>query len=108
VEQGKIQAQTIHANQPSKNPGTVRIGRDPLVCDIVLSEPTVSGLHVEVFFKAQDKHFYLRSLQQSNPPVVDGQPFTNRRGGTAPRQPFAVRSNQVERTGDQLQATSSH
>ena len=75
VEQGRIQAQTIHANQTSKNPGTVRIGRDPLVCDIVLSEPTVSGLHVEIFFNAQEKHFYLRSLQQSNPPVVDGQPL---------------------------------
>ncbi|MBD2130351.1 protein kinase [Microcoleus sp. FACHB-1] len=75
VEQGRIQAQTIHANQTTKNPGTVRIGRDPLVCDIVLSEPTVSGLHVEIFFNAQEQHFYLRSLQQSNPPVVDGQPL---------------------------------
>ncbi|HEY9829839.1 MAG TPA: protein kinase [Stenomitos sp.] len=78
VEQGKIQAQSIYANQPSKNPGTVRIGSDPSVCDIVISEPTVSGLHVEVFFQAQDKHFYLRSLQLSHPPLVNGQPLLTR------------------------------
>ena len=75
VEAGKIKAQVICENQPSKNPGTVRIGRDPTVCDLVLSEPTVSELHVEIFFNHLEKHFYLRSLQESNPPVVDGQPL---------------------------------
>jgi eukaryotic-like serine/threonine-protein kinase len=77
VEGGKIVARAIHEKQRSKNPGTVRIGSDATLCDIVLSEPTVSGLHAEIFFHPLEKRFYLRSLQQSNPPVVDGQPLTN-------------------------------
>ena len=66
------QTQIIYEQQPSKNPGTVRIGRDPLRCDIVLSHPTVSGLHVEIFFNSQEKRFYIRSLREKNPPLVDG------------------------------------
>jgi serine/threonine protein kinase len=77
VEGGKIMARAIHEKQRSKNPGTVRIGSDATLCDIVLSEPTVSGLHAEIFFNPLEKRFYLRSLQQSNPPVVDGQPLTS-------------------------------
>ena len=64
--------QIIHEQQPSKNPGTVRIGRDPLRCDIVLSHPTISGLHVEIFFNSQEKRFYIRNLREKNPPLVDG------------------------------------
>ena len=75
VEGGTIKTQAIRENQPSQNAGTVRIGSDPAVCHIVLSEPTVSGLHAEIFFNSQEKRFYLRSLQESNPPVVDGQPL---------------------------------
>ena len=47
---GEEKTQIVYEQQPSKNPGTVRIGRDPKRCDIVLSHPTVSGLHVEIFF----------------------------------------------------------
>lgn len=75
VEGEKLKTQPIRENQPSKNPGTVRLGRDPAVCDIVLSEPTVSGLHAEIFFNPQDNNFYLRSLRESNPPIVDRQPL---------------------------------
>ena len=75
VEGENQKTQAIRENQPSKNPGTVRIGRDPALCDIVLSEPTVSGLHTEIFFNPEEKSFYLRSLRESNPPVVDGQPL---------------------------------
>ena len=74
VEGEKLKTQPIRENQRSKNPGIVRLGRDPAVCDIVLSEPTVSGLHAEIFFNPQDKNFYLRSLRENNPPVVDRQP----------------------------------
>ena len=74
TENGRVRTETIHDQQPSKNPGTVRIGRDPGRCDIVLSDPTltVSGLHVEIFFHPQQHSFYLRSLRPSNPPIVDG------------------------------------
>lgn len=64
--------QIIYEQQPSNNPGTVRIGRDPLRCDIVLSHPTVSGLHVEIFFNSQEKQFYIRTLRETNPPLVNG------------------------------------
>lgn len=69
---GEEKTQIIYEQQPSKNPGTVRIGRDPKRCDIVLSHPTVSGLHVEIFFNYQQKRFYIRTLREKNPPLVDG------------------------------------
>ncbi|GET43071.1 FHA domain-containing protein [Microseira wollei] len=69
---GQKQTQTISEQQASKNPGTVRIGRDPVRCDIVLSHPTVSGLHIEIYFNAWQQRFYLRNLRETNPPWVDG------------------------------------
>ncbi|MDP5015834.1 FHA domain-containing protein [Anabaena sp. UHCC 0187] len=65
----------IYEQQPSKNPGTVRIGRDPLQCDIILTHPTVSGLHVEIFFHSQQQQFYLRNLRESNPPQINDKPL---------------------------------
>lgn len=73
VEQGRPKTRSIRENQPSKHSGTVRIGRDPTVCDIVLPEPTVSKLHVEIFFNPQYRCFSLRTLNKSNPPIVDGE-----------------------------------
>ncbi|MBF2064562.1 MAG: FHA domain-containing protein [Calothrix sp. C42_A2020_038] len=74
-EAGKEKTQTIYEQQRNtKNPGTVRIGRDPSRCDIVLSDPTVSGLHVEIFFNLQQ--FLIRNLRPSNPPLVDGKQLT--------------------------------
>lgn len=72
VEFGEIRTQTIWDRQPSKNSGMVRIGRDPTRCDIVLLHPTVSGLHVEIFYYRKRNYFYLRNLRHSNPPKVDG------------------------------------
>lgn len=72
VQGQKVQAQKIYEHQSSKNIGTFRIGRDPLRCDLVLGNPTVSGLHVEIFFDSQQQGFLIRNLRQSNPPVVDG------------------------------------
>ncbi|PAX52328.1 FHA domain-containing protein [Brunnivagina elsteri] len=73
---GQEKTQTIYEQQPSKNPGTVRIGRDPLRCDIVLSHATVSGLHVEIFFNPQQQQFFIRNLREQNPPVIDGKRLT--------------------------------
>ncbi|GAA6623247.1 hypothetical protein NUACC26_090720 [Scytonema sp. NUACC26] len=72
-ENGQIRTQKILENQPTKQPDVFRIGRDPAVCDLVLSEPTVSRLHVEIFFKTQHRCFYLRSMNPNNPPAIDGQ-----------------------------------
>lgn len=72
TDAGLPHSRIIHPQQPTRHPGTVRIGRDPARCDIVLSDITVSGLHVEVFFNADDQHFYVRNLRETNPPLVDG------------------------------------
>lgn len=73
LEAGRQHTQKIYEQQSSKNPGTVRIGRDPAQCDIVLSHPTVSGLHVEIFFHQEQRCFHLRNLRITNSPIVDGQ-----------------------------------
>ena len=70
-EAGQVKNIIIRDGQPSKNPGTFRIGRDPAQCDVVFSNMTVSGLHVEIFFNQQQKRFYVRNLRQTNPPIVD-------------------------------------
>ena len=72
TEAGQLVTHTIQEKQATKNPGTVRIGRDRARCDLVVSHPTVSGLHVEIFFNDQENVFYLRNLRDSNPPLVDG------------------------------------
>jgi serine/threonine-protein kinase len=72
-EGNDIKTYKISNNQLSKIPGKIRIGRDPQDCDLVLSEPTVSALHVEIFFHPEKERFYLRNLRQKNPPILDGQ-----------------------------------
>ena len=61
----------------TKKPWTVRIGRDPAQCDLVLpslteSDCKVSRLHVEIVFKPAHCSFYLRNLKLNNPVRVDG------------------------------------
>jgi len=72
LEKSQLRKEIIRDQQLSKNPGTVRLGRDPVKCDIVLNHPTVSGLHIEIFFNSNCHCFQVRNLRQSNPPVVDG------------------------------------
>ncbi len=50
----------------------VRVGRDPQHCDLVLTEPTVSRTHIEIFFKPNWQRFYVRNLQPKNPPLING------------------------------------
>lgn len=69
---GETKTYTISENQNSKNPGRIRIGRDPQVCDIVIPDLSVSALHAEIFFHPQQNQFYLRNLRQKNPPILDG------------------------------------
>ena len=72
AEAGQLKTQAISDQQPSKNPGTVRIGRDASLCDVVLSDFTVSPLHAEIFFDPQQQCFSLRNLRDTNPPIVNG------------------------------------
>lgn len=55
----------------------IRLGRDPNLCDVVFSDPTVSGLQAEI--ASDGRGVYLRCLRESNPPWVDG-----RRLGSVP------------------------
>ena len=72
TEAGVRKTQTIQNGQPTKNPGTVRLGRDPIKCDVVFSHSSVSGLHVEIFFNQELQEYVVRNLRESNPPLVDG------------------------------------
>lgn len=74
IEAGQVRTQTVTDQIPTKNARTFRIGRDPDLCDRVIQHPTVSKLHVEIFFVPQQQGFYLRNLRESNPPLVDRQP----------------------------------
>lgn len=76
VEASQLRTKTIREGQASKNSGTFRIGRDRSRCDLVLSSPTVSGLHTEIYFNQQQQSFYLRNLRPTNPPVINGQSLT--------------------------------
>lgn len=76
LEAGQVKTYTIQAQQPTKHPGSFRIGRDPAQCDLVINHPTVSKLHVEIFFATQKPGFYLRNLREPNPPLVDQQRVT--------------------------------
>lgn len=73
TEAGQSCTQTLNDQYPSQHPGIVRIGRDPTRCDIVLSHPTVSGLHIEIYFNQAKHNFYLRNLRDTNPPLINHQ-----------------------------------
>ena len=54
-----------------------RIGRDPARCDLVLAHPTISGLHVVIYFDSQKQSFWIRNMRESNPPMINGQSLSN-------------------------------
>lgn len=75
-EAGQLKHYTISDQQPGKFRAGICIGRDPARCDLVLSHPTVSGLHVEIVGDRARNGFYLRNLRETNPPKINGQPLT--------------------------------
>ena len=72
-EKDLTKIKTIRELQPSKNPGTVRLGREPSNCDIIFDDPSISRVHVEIFYNNQYDKFYLRNLKSNNPPIVDNE-----------------------------------
>ncbi|NJK40705.1 MAG: FHA domain-containing protein [Acaryochloridaceae cyanobacterium SU_2_1] len=71
-EFGQLHRQVLFDQQQSKHAGTIRLGRDPALCDVVFQERSVSGLHAEIFFQAQTQQFLIRNLRPQNAPLVDG------------------------------------
>lgn len=94
IEAGRTEVWTLQERQATKNPGTIRMGRDPSRCDVVMQHPTVSGLHVEIFFSQQQNCFYLRNLRDTNPPLVDGHKVTQ--GEVALKQGSSIHLGQVK------------
>lgn len=95
VEAGHVKSYTIADQQQSGKPAeSTRIGRDPVRCNLVLTHPTVSGLHVEIFYDPQRGGFYLRNLRDTNPPIVDRQKLTE--GDVALRQGTSIYLGKVE------------
>jgi hypothetical protein len=72
IESGQSHSFKISQSLSRRNPVNIRIGRDPNRCDLVLSHPTVSGLHIEIFFDQFGDQFCIRNLRTANPPQIDG------------------------------------
>ncbi|MCM1983041.1 FHA domain-containing protein [Lyngbya confervoides] len=76
IEAGSLKTQNFVPGQPGPQPDTLRIGRDPSRCDIVLSDGSVSGLHVEIGFESSSGRFYVQNLRPTNPAIVNGESLT--------------------------------
>ncbi|MCS7225411.1 MAG: PrsW family glutamic-type intramembrane protease [Gloeomargarita sp. SKYB31] len=67
-EDGRTHRRQMSLSDPTL---VIRLGRDPSACDVVFTDPTVSGLQAEIAGDGQG--VFLRCLRESNPPWVDGQ-----------------------------------
>ncbi len=75
IEAGQVRQAIVSDRQSSKHPGRFRVGRNPEQCDILLTDLSVSRVHVEIFFDPARNGFYLRKLPEGRlDPVVDGHP----------------------------------
>ena len=103
-ENGHLHRHTFHANQPTKQAGVFRIGRDPARCDLVLHDRSVSALHVEIALNVGQRSANIRNLRTTNPPLVDGRQLIQ---GEAPiRQGSKLNLGRVELFISQMQFTS--
>jgi hypothetical protein len=75
IESGQSHSFKISQSPSRQDPVNIRIGRDPNRCELVLSHPTVSGLHIEIFFDPLADQFCVRNLRTANPPQIDGHPL---------------------------------
>jgi pSer/pThr/pTyr-binding forkhead associated (FHA) protein len=66
------QVKQLVAKDRRGNPSRLKIGRNPKLCDLVFTDLSVSGEHVEVYYDLDRTHFYLRTLRATNPPTIDG------------------------------------
>jgi predicted component of type VI protein secretion system len=70
LESNQLRSYLIHSDRQRERPA--RVGRDPLRSDVVIGDPTVSGLHVAVFYDPDRGSFWLENLRDSNPAIVNG------------------------------------
>lgn len=73
-EIGKNRSYTINSDRHSNRP--VKIGRDPLRAELVINNPTVSGLQASIHYEPTTQLFLVQSLRETNPVLVDGQKLT--------------------------------
>jgi len=72
LEKGINHSQNIDPNDISnKKKGSFRIGRDYEICDLILDDPKVSRLHIEISFNQTQGQFYIQNLKDNNPIQVD-------------------------------------
>jgi len=50
----------------------IKVGRDPLRAEIVINNPTVSGLHVAIYYDPVTEQFLVNNLRETNPPLING------------------------------------
>ena len=63
-------SQTVKSDRQFQRP--VKVGRDPLRSEVVINNPTVSGLHVAIYFDPTAEQFLVTNLRESNPPLLNG------------------------------------
>ena len=78
---GQRVARTMRESDSTIVPGTIRVGRDPDRCDVVLPsvterDRTVSRCHVEIVFDPNEFGYYLTNLRPHNPVYIGGQVVT--------------------------------
>jgi predicted component of type VI protein secretion system len=74
TELGKHRSYTITSDRHNHRP--VKIGRDPLRVEMVINNPTVSGLQASIYYDPASQQFLIQSLRETNPVLVDGQKLT--------------------------------
>ena len=76
TERGERATKTLEISaETNKHPGSIRIGRDPEQCDILLDCGRVSRLHAEISCDLVNRQCHLRNCRDANPIYVDGKPL---------------------------------
>ncbi len=70
LEGGIQRSQRVSSDRQLQRP--VKVGRDPLRSEVVINNPTVSGLHVAIYFDSTAEQFLISNLRETNPPLLNG------------------------------------
>jgi FHA domain len=74
-EEGNPRVHSVPAFDAFGQSSSVKIGRNPQICDAIMKNPTVSGLHAEIYYSASEEVFCLHNLRATNPPRLNGKPI---------------------------------
>ncbi|MBD2138217.1 FHA domain-containing protein [Anabaena sp. FACHB-1237] len=64
--------QQISQKQVSKHNGVIIVGRDANVCDLVLSNHSISSLQAEIHFDKNQQQFFIKNKNAVSTTIVDG------------------------------------